>query len=132
MQGKVTGIGGVFFKTKDPKALKEWYEKALGIPMDQYGHAFVWRDDAKPEERCITQWSPMDEQTDYYAPSEHPYMINYRVDDLDAILERLISQGAKQVGEIEKYDYGRFAWVLDPDGRKLELWEPIDRVFLGE
>jgi predicted enzyme related to lactoylglutathione lyase len=129
-KGKVTGIGGVFFKSRDPKALKAWYAKSLGIPVDKYGHSFVWREDQNPEKRCLTQWSPMEESTDYYAPSEHDFMINYRVEHLDTLLKHLKSEGAEQVGEVQDFDYGRFAWVLDPEGRKIELWEPKDEPLL--
>ncbi len=130
MKGRVTGIGGIFFKSKDPKAMRAWYEKALQLPMDQYGHSFVWRSDDNPEARGITQWSPMEESTDYYAPSEREFMINYRVEHLDDLLASLKAQGISQVGAIEDYDYGRFAWIMDPEGRKLELWEPKDAALL--
>jgi predicted enzyme related to lactoylglutathione lyase len=130
MQGKVTGIGGIFFKTEDPKKTKQWYADALGIEMDKYGHSFTWRFDHAPHLRGLTQWSPMEASTDYYAPSKEPFMINYRVDDLDALLARCKDMGIQQIGKIESFDYGRFAWILDPDGRKIELWEAIDEPLL--
>ncbi|MEQ9188822.1 MAG: VOC family protein [Cryomorphaceae bacterium] len=130
MKGKVTGIGGIFFKSKDPKAMKDWYEKAFHLPMDQYGHMFIWRSNEAPDQQCTTQWSPMAKDTDYYAPSENEFMINYRVEHLDDLLLSLAKQGVKQVGSLEEYEYGRFAWVMDPEGRKIELWEPKDEAFL--
>lgn len=127
---RVTGIGGVFFKSKDPEVTKTWYSKHLGIESDQYGGKFVWRDQEDPEKECMTAWSPMPDSTDYYNPSESEFMINYRVQDLVALLELLKAEGVEQVGEMEEYEYGKFAWILDPDGRKVELWEPIDAPLL--
>lgn len=129
MKPKVTGIGGVFFKTSDPKATKDWYQKHLGIECDQYGHMFTWRDDKNPPKRCSTQWSPMKDNTDYYAPSESEFMINYRVQNLDALLEDLKKKGVEIIGSPETYEYGKFAWIMDNDGHKIELWEPIDEAF---
>jgi predicted enzyme related to lactoylglutathione lyase len=123
---KVTGIGGVFFKSKDPKKSKEWYEKHLGIVSDQYGHSFKWLDLNNPSKECVTQWSPMDESTDYYKPSSSEFMINYRVEDLASLLSELRKSKVQIIGEMQEYDYGKFAWIIDPDGRKIELWEPKD------
>lgn len=130
MKGRITGIGGVFFKSKDPKALKSWYSESFGLSMDEYGHSFTWRNDENPDEQCLTQWSPMAADTDYYAPSQAEFMINYRVEHLDELLRHLRSKGVEQVGDIQSFEYGRFAWVLDPEGRKIELWEPVDAPLL--
>jgi predicted enzyme related to lactoylglutathione lyase len=123
---KVTGIGGVFFRCSDPEMMREWYKKNLGIPADQYGGVFRWRPKDNPERMGYTVWSPFDEDTDYFDPSESQFMINFLVDDLDGMLKQLKAAGAKIVGEVQEFEYGRFGWVLDPDGNKIELWEPSD------
>ena len=123
---QVTGIGGIFFKTSDPDATRTWYRDHLGIELTDYGGwTFGWRSVDRPEHVGRTEWSPFPAETDYFAPSEAPFMINYRVDDLDGLLQHLEAVGIEQVGAVESYEYGRFAWVLDPDGRKIELWEPL-------
>ena len=127
---KVTGIGGIFFKSKDPKKSKDWYEKNLGIVSDKYGHSFKWRKMDDPDSECVTQWSPMEQETDYYKPSESEFMINYRVENLDSLINELRKNQVKIIDEIEEYDYGKFAWIIDPDGRKVELWEPKDETIL--
>jgi predicted enzyme related to lactoylglutathione lyase len=127
---RVTGIGGVFFKSEDPEKTKSWYQDHLRIESDQYGGKFVWRDKDDKEKECMTAWSPMPQSTDYYSPSKSEFMINYRVEDLKALLEVLKSEGVEQVGKMEEYEYGKFAWIIDPDGRKVELWEPIDAPLL--
>lgn len=127
---KVTGIGGVFFKSQDPKKSKEWYEKNLGIISDKYGHTFKWRDNEDPQAECITQWSPMEQDTDYYKPSESEFMINYRVENLDLLLNELRKNGVEIIGEPQEFEYGKFAWIIDLDGRKVELWEPKDKALL--
>lgn len=121
---KVTGIGGIFFKTKDPDATKAWYQEHLGIPADEYGWSWGWRERDKPDEEGQTQWSPFKADTDYFSPSDAPFMVNYRVDDLDGLLAQLKAAGIEQVGEPEEYEYGKFAWIMDPDGVKIELWQP--------
>ncbi|MDC1221517.1 VOC family protein [Salibacteraceae bacterium] len=125
MKNRVTGIGGIFFKSKDPKKVKDWYSKHLGIESDQYGSKFLWKStDEKKETLGTTVWSPMGMDTDYYSPSDREFMINYRVENLEELLEVLESEGVAQVGKMETYDYGKFAWIMDPDGTKIELWEP--------
>lgn len=119
---RVTGIGGFFFKSDDPKKMKEWYKDHLGIPTDNYGWTFRWKDN-DGNEGC-TQWSPFDVNTNYFKPSEKPFMMNFRVDNLAALLEVLKTEGVTVVGEMESYDYGNFGWILDPEGNKIELWEP--------
>ena len=128
---RVTGLGGVFFKTNDPKKIKEWYEKHLGMNMDAYGHSFRWKDlnnsDAKAP--ALTAWSPFKDDTKYFSPSEKEFMFNYRVENLVELIKVLNEEGVTVIGEIEEYPYGKFGWIMDPDGNKIELWEPIDEGF---
>jgi len=128
-KGKVTGLGGVFFKAEDPEALKSWYGENLGLPCDQYGHTFAWRHKDAPENLGYTQFSVFEKKTDYLNPSDKQYMINFRVENLDELIEELKEKGMEVVGETETFDYGKFAWVMDPEGNKIELWEPVDEVF---
>ena len=125
---RVTGIGGFFFKTNDPKAVKEWYQKHLGLHTDEYGASFWWKD--KEGNDCSTQWSPFAEDTTYYEPSKKDFMFNYRVENLTELITVLKEEGVTVLGEIEEYSYGKFGWILDNDGNKIELWEPIDKTFL--
>ena len=123
---RVTGIGGIFFKTQDPQALYQWYEKHLGIPRaaDGTSTTFEWREVDEPEVKGMTVWSIFPRDTRYFDPSAAPFMINYRVDDLDALLAALQEEGVQIDPHREDYDYGRFAWIMDPDGNRIELWEP--------
>ncbi|HYD90155.1 MAG TPA: VOC family protein [Flavobacterium sp.] len=125
---RVTGIGGVFFKSENPTKLKEWYKKHLGLNTDQYGCTFWWKD--KNGNDASTQWSPFAADTTYFNPSQKQFMQNFRVHDLDGLLAKLKEEGVTVVGEPEAYDYGKFGWIVDPEGNKIELWEPIDRAFL--
>ena len=124
---RVTGIGGVFFKSKDPKALVGWYTKHLGLKTDQYGSTFWWKDQNGDD--CATQWSPFKDDTTYFVPSEKQFMQNFRVHDLAALLQNLKQEGVTIVGEMESHSYGKFSWILDCEGNKIELWEPIDKAF---
>lgn len=124
---RVTGIGGFFFKANDSKKLVEWYNKHLGLKTDQYGSTFWWKDNNGKD--CSTQWSPFSADTNYFSPSEKQFMQNFRVENLEALLENLKQEGVTIIGEIETYDYGKFGWILDPEGNKIELWEPIDKAF---
>jgi predicted enzyme related to lactoylglutathione lyase len=126
---RVIGIGGVFFKTKNPQHTREWYAQHLGIVSDQYGATFEWRKAHEPDKKGFTAWSPFSENTQYFQPSESELMVNYRVENLEALLEALRTEGVQIVGDMEVHDYGKFAWILDPDGRKVELWEANDEVF---
>ena len=128
MKKRVTGLGGFFFKTKDPDAIKTWYGKHLGIPVDQYGWTFWWKDEQG--NKCSTQWSPFKDDTKYFQPSEKQFMMNFRVENLVELLEELKKEGVTVVGEMEEYSYGKFGWILDPEGNKIELWEPVDSAFL--
>lgn len=123
---RVTGLGGVFFKCNDPEGMKKWYLEHLGIASDQHGATFRWRDLDEPKKICSTVWSPFPSATNYFAPSEKPFMLNYRVENLRKFLDDLRKEGVKIVGEIEEYDYGKFGWIMDPEGNKIELWEPGD------
>lgn len=128
---RVTGLGGVFFKTTDPKKIKAWYAKHLGLPMDEYGASFRWIDinDKEAKVPALTAWSPFKDDTTYFAPSEKPFMFNYRVENLVELLKVLREEGVQVVGEMEEFSYGKFAWIMDPDGNKIELWEPKDDGF---
>jgi predicted enzyme related to lactoylglutathione lyase len=117
----------LFFKTEDPDALKAWYRKHLGFETDDWGCTFCWKDN--DGNLASTQWSPFKESSNYFAPSEKPFMFNYRVADLKSLLAKLTEEGVEVVGDMEEYDYGKFGWILDPDGNKIELWEPVDQAF---
>jgi len=128
MKKRVTGLGGFFFKTKDPNSIKNWYNKHLGLDTDQYGCTFWWKD--KEGSDCSTQWSPMNNDTTYFEPSKSNFMMNFRVENLVELLAILREEGVTVVGDIQEFEYGKFGWILDPDGNKIELWEPIDKAFL--
>jgi predicted enzyme related to lactoylglutathione lyase len=122
---RVTGIGGVFFKSKDPKALAAWYRDHLGIAVEEWGGAaFRWSGPQNPQGVGSTIWSPFKDDTEYFAPSSASFMINYRVDDLHAVLTALRAEGVKVEDKVEESEYGKFGWVMDPEGNKLELWQP--------
>lgn len=125
---RVTGIGGLFFKSENPIKLKEWYQKHLGFNTDEYGCTFWWKDNN--QQIASTQWSPFSKNTNYFEPCKKEFMFNYRVKNLDKLLEELKSEGVTIIGVPESYDYGKFAWILDLEGNKIELWEPIDKAFL--
>lgn len=128
---KVTGIGGVFFITENVEKTKDWYQEHLGIESGEYGGQFEWRDLNSPDERKVTAWSPFPNDTQYFNP-EQKHMVNYRVDNLDEMLENFKKQNVKILGGPESFDYGKFAWIQDPNGYRVELWEPIDGPFLSE
>lgn len=123
---KVTGIGGIFFKTTDPENTKAWYRDHLGFDTNEWGTMFAFRDDTDPDKKGYLQWSPFKADTKYFAPSSREYMINYRVDDLEALVAALKDKGVTICDEIESYDYGKFVHIMDNDGNKIELWEPVD------
>ena len=126
---KVTGIGGIFFRSKNPKEAREWYGKNLGLAINEYGSSFEFRNANRPDEINYLQWSPFDEGTDYFDPSEKEFMINYRVQNIEGLVKKLRENGVTIVDEIEAYDYGKFVHILDHEGNKIELWEPVDSVF---
>lgn len=123
---RVTGIGGIFFKSKDPQQLKEWYKTHLGFDTDQWGTNFEWRQGADPTQKGFTQWSPFTETTEYFAPSQKEFMFNYRVEDIEALVVVLKQEGVTVLDEIEAFEYGKFVHILDGEGNKIELWEPND------
>lgn len=123
---KVTGIGGIFFKCKDPGRMREWYQKHLGLPVNDYGATFEWYEGYDNTKKAQTQWSPFPENTKYFDPSTREFMINYRVANLEALVEELKKEGVTIVDAIESYDYGKFVHILDAEGNKIELWEPAE------
>lgn len=121
---RVTGVGGIFFKSKDPKALAEWYRVHLGMAIEDWGGvAFRWSDDPSSA-NGTTIWSPFKSDTTYFDPSPASFMINFRVSDLSALLAALRSEGCNVLEKFEESEYGKFGYVLDPEGNKLELWQP--------
>jgi predicted enzyme related to lactoylglutathione lyase len=126
---RVTGIGGIFFKCKDPKALREWYLTHLGLNTNQYGSVFEWYQGADSTKKGFSQWSPFKETTKYFAPSTKEFMINYRVDNLDLLLVELKKEGVTIADTMQTYDYGKFVHIMDLEGNKIELWEPNDVVY---
>ncbi len=122
---KVTGVGGIFVKTDDAPALREWYHTHLGVGVAEGTFVFRWLEESDPSELGYTVWGVFPGTTDYFAPSEAPVMLNFRVADLEGLLASLRSEGVEIVGELEEYPNGKFAWILDPNGWKIELWEPV-------
>ena len=129
MKKRVTAIGGIFFKVKDPAKTKDWYRKHLGLQTDDYGTTFEWRSSENPDQKGFTQWSPMKDDTSYFKPSEKDFMVNYCVENLVELVEELKKEGVTILDEIESYDYGKFVHILDPDGHSIELWEPVNEVY---
>jgi predicted enzyme related to lactoylglutathione lyase len=123
---KVTGIGGIFFKCKDPKKMREWYQAHLGLNTNQYGAVFEWYQGADSTKKGFSQWSPFGEKTKYFEPSNKDFMINYRVENLSVLADQLRKEGVTITDKIETVDYGKFVHIMDPEGNKLELWEPND------
>ena len=123
---KVTGIGGIFFKCKDPKKMREWYAANLGLNTNQYGAVFEWRQGADTSKKGFTQWSPFKETTKYFDPSTKDFMINYRVENLAALVDELKKAGVAIADTIESASYGKFVHIMDIEGNKIELWEPND------
>ena len=128
-EGKIIGLGGVFFKSKNPDLSKQWYSEKLGLNVDQYGATFVQRKVSNPDQKSYTQWSPFAENTNYFKPSTKDFMVNFRVQNIESLVENLKSQGVTVIDEISSYEYGKFVHILDVDGVAIELWEPIDEVF---
>jgi len=121
---KVTGIGGIFFFSENPEQTREWYSKHLGISVNDWGSTFESRNIDNPDEVNSLQWSPFKKGSEYFAPSKKEFMINYRVQHIEALVEKLKSEGVNVLDEIASYDYGKFVHIMDSEGNKLELWEP--------
>ena len=131
---KVTGIGGIFFRCKDPKKMREWYKTNLGLNTNAYGAVFEWRQGADSSKKGFTQWSPFNEKTRYFEPSTKDFMINYRVDNIEGLVDQLKKDAVIIVDTIETVEYGKFVHIMDIEGNKIELWESNDIEFekLGE
>ncbi|TDQ11227.1 VOC family protein [Pedobacter metabolipauper] len=121
---KVTGLGGVFFKCDNPQSMNEWYAKNLGLETSAYGTTFEWWQADDPSKKGSTSWCAFPQDTKYFNPSDKPFMINYRVEDLVMLVDELKKANVTIVDEISEYDYGKFVHVLDPEGNIIELWEP--------
>jgi len=121
---KVTGIGGIFFKCADTAKMKDWYTQNLGIDAGSWGTSFEWREKDDPEVIGNTAWNAFPETTKHFDPSKKDFMINYRVADLEALVEELKKNGVTITDEIATYEYGKFVHILDPEGNAIELWEP--------
>ncbi len=126
---QVTGIGGIFFFSDDPKEAKEWYAKNLGIEVNEWGASFESRNAKRPDEINYLQWSPFKRGSQYFAPSKKEFMINYRVQNIEGLVKNLEANGVTIVDTLETFDYGKFIHIMDAEGNKIELWEPIDKVF---
>jgi D-3-phosphoglycerate dehydrogenase len=124
---RVTGIGGVFFKAENPTELKEWYKNHLGLNTDDFGCTFWWKNEKGDD--CSTQWSIFKNDSKYFEPSPKQFMQNFRVHDLETLLKKLVQEGVTIIDEMKTYEYGKFAWIIDPEKNKIELWEPVDSVF---
>jgi lactoylglutathione lyase len=123
--GKVLGLGGIFFICDDPQAINQWYARHLGLPVAEYGTLFKWREADNPGQERTTVWATFGKDTDYFAPSPKTFMINYRVEQLEALVEQLKRDGITVMDEIAVYEQGKFVHILDPEGNKIELWEEI-------
>lgn len=123
---KVTGIGGIFFKSKDPKKITEWYQTHLGLDTNPFGATFEWYENKDSDNKAQTQWTPFPENTKYFEPTEQNFMINYRVENLEVLVEELTKAGVTILDKIETYDYGKFVHILDGEGNKVELWQPFE------
>nr|WP_315195586.1 VOC family protein [uncultured Flavobacterium sp.] len=126
---KVTGIGGIFFFSDNPAETREWYAKNLGFDVNEWGSTFGSRNIDKPDEINYLQWSPFKSGSEYFAPSKKGFMINYRVQNIEVLVENLKANGVTILDEMETFEYGKFVHIMDSEGNKIELWEPVDEVF---
>lgn len=126
---KVTGIGGIFFKSDNPAKTREWYASNLGLATTEFGSSFEFRNANTPDEINYLQWSPFKKDTDYMSPSKKEFMVNYRVQNIEGLVNQLIQNKVTILDEIKTYDYGKFIHIMDNEGNKIELWEPVDHVF---
>jgi predicted enzyme related to lactoylglutathione lyase len=121
---KVTGVGGIFFFSADPKGTREWYAKNLGLEINDWGSTFESRNISKPDEITQLQWTPFKNGSQYFAPSKKEFMINYRVQNMEALVSKLKENGVTVLDDIADSEYGKFVHIMDADGNKIELWEP--------
>lgn len=121
---KVTGIGGIFFFSNNPKETRKWYADHLGLEINEWGSSFEFRNAHRPEEINYLQWSPLEKGDNYFEPSKKEFMINYRVQNIEGLLKKLKANDVTVLDEIKTYDYGKFVHIMDADGNKIELWEP--------
>jgi predicted enzyme related to lactoylglutathione lyase len=126
MPKRVTAIGGIFFKCDDPANVRDWYNRHLGLNTTEYGATFEWRHADAPDKKGLTAWNTFARNTDYFGSTGKEFMVNFRVENLEWLLEELKKEGIEQVGEMQVYDYGKFAHIMDPEGNKIELWEAFD------
>lgn len=129
---KVTGIGGIFFKCDNPQKMNDWYSKNLGLVTNEYGSLFEFRKSDAPQEIGYLQWSAMKKDHAHFNPSTKDFMINYRVENIEELVSALKNDGVEILDEIESYEYGKFVHIMDPEGNKIELWEPVDVVFTNQ
>lgn len=128
-KNRVTGIGGIFFKCENPAEMNSWYEENLGMVSNEYGSLIEFRQAENPQKAGYLQWGTFEKDTEYFNPSKKEFMINYRVNNLEALVNDLKGNGITVLDEIETYEYGKFVHILDPENNKIELWEPVDKVF---
>ncbi len=126
---RVTGIGGILFECEQPSEMKAWYQQHLGLQTDDYGTNFEWRHSDDPSKKGFTQWSPFPKNARYLKPSNQSFMMNFRVENLADLIPVLKAEGVTVLDEMEVLDYGKFVHILDPEGNKIELWEPMDEAY---
>lgn len=129
LQPKVTGIGGIFFFCEDTQKTKDWYSENLGLQTNQWGSSIEFRNAHRPEEINYLQWSPFEKDSPYFSPSKKEFMINYRVQNIEALVEKLKANNVTVLDTIQTFDYGKFVHIMDHEDNKIELWEPVDAVF---
>lgn len=132
MSKKVTGVGGIFFKCDNPDSMREWYRDQLGLVTNDYGSLFEFRNSDNPNQINYLQWSTFSKDTKYMEPSKASFMVNYRVENLVELEKELRAGGVTICDKIEEFEYGKFLHILDPEGNKIELWEPVDKAFTPE
>lgn len=124
MEEMITGIGGIFLKTGNTEKTYQWYKDALGLNTDAYGKSFMWREHSNPDETGMTQFSLFKKESEYFGKPEQQAMVNFRVKNLELLLEELAKKGITPVKPMETFEYGKFCWIEDPEGNRIELWEP--------
>lgn len=122
---KVTGVGGIFFFSENPAETRAWYQKNLGMDVNDYGSTFEFRNAQRPDEVNQLQWSPFKKGSEYFAPSKKEFMINYTVQNIEGLVSKLRENGVTILDEIQTFDYGKFVHIMDAEGNKIELWEPV-------